>query len=950
MLIRVRGSSGGVEDYLENGRKDGREYGRAELDERVILAGDLELTKAVIDAMETAGEKYLHVTLSFKEDEIKRETLLAITEEFRQFAFAAFDPDEYSFYAEAHLPKIKSYTDRQTGELIERKPHIHVVIPERNLLADRHLNPFGLVEQQTKFLEAFQESVNDRYGLASPKDNRRVEFTDESTIISRAKGDYFSGANHDLKERILADVLARGVTDFGAFAAIVAEHGATRTRNADKPGAYLNVKLEGAAKGINLKEYVFSREFIALPDNEKRSQLAGAMPKRYEEATAPRQGSTDRAARLKEWREVRAHEIKYLNSGNKKVYQAYKSSDTEQRRAILTARAARFYAKHRAPEEGPTQPQSQDKPAKVHGARPKVAAVGKAAPPQARGRLRDLADLQTLQMEPEGERLPRPEPRPGRSTHDGRAVDNVVGQLTAEQQERSARGTDRAEFDQIKKDLDPARLLAALAQSHGVMPEKYEITTGQDGSARVKAGKRNLNVSDFLTVELHLPWGEASRILLDTYAAQLAHGQTQAPAATLAPSRPNPALWADYRRDWPPLQRQAEAAADKAQRDSERKRRADLRQVHQAGRRKIQGDKTLTPAAAKAARSVLAMTKVQDDMTLREAIKAERAALKAARRRTPLEQFRAYLTGRASKGDVDALGELRRQRIEQPAPDGERIEGREAKPEAPPFAAHRYQVDHAGNVTYYDQQRRAMFTDNGPAVRFQTDERKALEAGLRLALVKYGENIKLNGSDEYKTAMIEIAADSGLRVTFDDPASQARYIERRETMRLGREYIDRAGTPAGAVATPAQHQEPPARPPEAQGAAKVQEAAAEAKTTPAALDRARDRARAEFRDPTRDRSERIRSAGVLCGLQDPLGARTPEQVAAEAAKVVGPLGALDKDEFMRGVRSGVQQRQDVERQARDLAPTTKTPEPKGKSEDGPAPTTPTRPRKSGHSR
>ena len=34
MLIRVRGGEAGIREYLEEGRKDGRDYNRAELDER----------------------------------------------------------------------------------------------------------------------------------------------------------------------------------------------------------------------------------------------------------------------------------------------------------------------------------------------------------------------------------------------------------------------------------------------------------------------------------------------------------------------------------------------------------------------------------------------------------------------------------------------------------------------------------------------------------------------------------------------------------------------------------------------------------------------------------------------------------------------------------------------------------------------------------------------------
>ena len=160
MLIRISGGIQGIKEYLENGQKQGRDFSRDELDERVILAGDLEATDAVIQRMDNDGEKYLHVTIAFKEDEIDRETLAAVAREFESFAFAAYDQDEYSFYAEAHLPRVKSYTNEQTGEFIERKPHIHVVVPKTNLLSEQHLNPFGVVEQNEKFIDAFQEHIN----------------------------------------------------------------------------------------------------------------------------------------------------------------------------------------------------------------------------------------------------------------------------------------------------------------------------------------------------------------------------------------------------------------------------------------------------------------------------------------------------------------------------------------------------------------------------------------------------------------------------------------------------------------------------------------------------------------------------------------------------------------------------------------------------------------------
>lgn len=138
MLIRVSGYNNGVKEYLEEGNKAGRDYSREELDERVILSGDLDLTQRIYQSIEDEGqERYVTFTLSFAEDDIPRETLQAITEEFESFLMVAYRKEEYNFYAEAHLPRLKEIKNKATGEMEVRKPHIHVVIPRRNLLSDR---------------------------------------------------------------------------------------------------------------------------------------------------------------------------------------------------------------------------------------------------------------------------------------------------------------------------------------------------------------------------------------------------------------------------------------------------------------------------------------------------------------------------------------------------------------------------------------------------------------------------------------------------------------------------------------------------------------------------------------------------------------------------------------------------------------------------------------------
>lgn len=353
MLIRVGGGKEGIKEYLEKGHKQGREHSRDELDERVILAGDLEFTDQIINGMETFGERYLHITLAFKEDELSHETMQAITRDFQEFAFAAYGEYEFNFYAEAHLPKIKSYVNQKTGELVERKPHIHIVVPKVNMLSGGFLNPFGMVEHNERFLDAFQEHINNKYGLASPKDNRRVEFTNASDMIQRYKDDHFDGHNKELKRDILNAILERKICDYDSFTRLISEFGETRTRNAGKDSEYQNVKLEGHAKGVNLKDFVFTRAFIEMSEVDKRVRLSAEVQRKYEVESQARRDPANVEAGLMDWYSYRAMEIKYLNSGNMKLYRAYRAAGPDVRAQILTDQAKKFYDKHQEPKNEP---------------------------------------------------------------------------------------------------------------------------------------------------------------------------------------------------------------------------------------------------------------------------------------------------------------------------------------------------------------------------------------------------------------------------------------------------------------------------------------------------------------------------------------------------------------------------------------------------------------------
>lgn len=335
MLIRVSGYNSGVKEYLEEGVKNGRDYSRDELDERVILHGDLDVTDRIYKTITDRGQnRYTTFTLSFREDEIPNDTLQAITDEFRDFMMYAYEGEEYNFYAEAHLPKLKEVFDRRTGEKIERKPHIHIVVPKINLLSGKVSDVIGDPKSTERYLEAFQEYVNQKYQLASPRDHVRVNPYNAADVLSRYKGDDFRGKNREFKQELVKEIIDTDIRSRQDFYSAVSKYGETRIRNQGKGNEYIAVRLEGDAKFTNLKETIFNDSF--LQDRKlKKPPLEQHII----------------SERLHEW-PMRAKEIKYVAKASKSFRDSYyQHSDINEKVKMLADEQFNFYEKFGGKDE-----------------------------------------------------------------------------------------------------------------------------------------------------------------------------------------------------------------------------------------------------------------------------------------------------------------------------------------------------------------------------------------------------------------------------------------------------------------------------------------------------------------------------------------------------------------------------------------------------------------------
>jgi len=335
MVIRPSGYNDGAKEYLEEGKKSGRELTRDELDERIILDGDLGLTQVIYQQIPDKGqERYTTFTLSFREEQVSHQTLIDITREFKQFLMYAYEDDEYNFYAEAHLPKIKELKDKRTGELIVRKPHIHVLIPRRNLLTGKEMNPRGVYDYNCKYFEAFQEYINQKYNLASPREHVRVNPYNAADVLSRYKGDDFRGKNREFKQALVKQVINSGIRSRKMFYLAVAQYGETRIRNKGKENEYIAVKLPGDEKFTNLKETIFNDSFI-IDRKLTRPPLAKEVI----------------SARLREW-PMRAKELKYIAKASKSVRDRYyRQSDLTGKLKMLSHEQQKFYQTFRGQHE-----------------------------------------------------------------------------------------------------------------------------------------------------------------------------------------------------------------------------------------------------------------------------------------------------------------------------------------------------------------------------------------------------------------------------------------------------------------------------------------------------------------------------------------------------------------------------------------------------------------------
>lgn len=585
MIVEIGGGNSGIAEYLEKGLKQGRIFSRDELDHRVVLDGDLELTNKIINSIEDNGqERYLHITLSFREDDISNDLLQSVTAEYKSLLMSAYNDDEYNFYAEAHLPKIQSIEDSKTGEMIERKPHIHIVIPERNLLTGNKLLPTGYTDtvnvKNIPYLDSIQEYINYKYNLESPKDFMREGGHHSANVLSRIKGDFFGEKQSKFKAQLVDEISSGKINTLESFQRRLSDFGEVKIRNKGKANQYFAVKLAEDKKFTNLNHPVFSEKAI----------VTKALPKADIDTIQ---------VRLSEWQNRVSKEIKFVDFATPTFRQKYAKADLDEKAQLLIEREQTYERKHRQGSSldrtNRRKRNHQSNVAHLNSRQSKSitrAAVGVSSMQSGvmvRGATQRGTRTQSLLSENELNHLRNGKPsidpslrRNDSSRRRGNArgrIDvkppissrsfnqitsgvpkqsyqknifdksiesrsyitpfehyletvgntvrivkfsdsNALSHLAYKTLDSQVKQAEMAQYAEIRRNIEPVAFLNQLEKIYAVDPKNHKISYAKDGSPRFNVGKRNLNASDFLTKHLNLQWQEAKSVLEFCYANQ----------------------------------------------------------------------------------------------------------------------------------------------------------------------------------------------------------------------------------------------------------------------------------------------------------------------------------------------------------------------------------------------------------------------------------------------
>jgi len=227
---RGKGGGSGPIDYLL-----GKERNR---DKAHVLRGNADQTKQLIDSLSFA-RNYTSGTLSFSEQNIPEHHKQALMDEYQKMLLAGLDADQYDILWVEHRDK-----DRL---------ELNFLIPNIELGTGKRLQPYYDAVDRDR-VNAWQQTVNDRYGFTDPHDpqNKRFAVTAQDLPNDRKQA-------VEVITNSLVNLVDRGAIKNRAD--VIQELTANGFEIARKTKTAISIKDPQGGKNIRLKGALYENDF-----------------------------------------------------------------------------------------------------------------------------------------------------------------------------------------------------------------------------------------------------------------------------------------------------------------------------------------------------------------------------------------------------------------------------------------------------------------------------------------------------------------------------------------------------------------------------------------------------------------------------------------------------------------------------------------------------------------
>ena len=167
-----------------------------------------------------------------------------------------------------------------------------------------------------------------------------------SEVISRYKGDIFAAKGREQKSIILDLILKHNPISMEQLETLLTQNCyEVKVRNkADATASYLNIKQSGDPKGMNLKDAVFSDEFLRLPLADKLAKLNPSKNSKYVHRSTPKETEAVHQKYMQEWLSFKALEMKFIShDASDRERRVYNKLSRESKIMYLSGKQQKYY-------------------------------------------------------------------------------------------------------------------------------------------------------------------------------------------------------------------------------------------------------------------------------------------------------------------------------------------------------------------------------------------------------------------------------------------------------------------------------------------------------------------------------------------------------------------------------------------------------------------------------